>query len=236
MGGAGAGASAARELWRLDDVESAIPRLISLASVPALSAVIVQPTGTSVRAFGVTVANSADAVTADTIFEAASLSKPVFASIVLSLVREGVFDLDRPLSEYLELPNPADARARTITARHALSHTAGWRNWRFARDHTLTADFDPGARFSYSGEGYYFLQRAVERVTGRGLLRLARERIFGPLGMTRTGFMWSPELDGNVARPHSNRGQPLDSFGVRLGKGFHAVATGTSRACGRLDR
>src|SRR5207237_10645877 len=97
------------------------------------------------------------------------LRKPVFAFLVLGLVGDGVLDLDRPLGEYLPLPNPADERARTITARHALSHSSGWRNWRFGNDQLLTADFAPGSRFSYSGEGYYFLQRVVEHATGMGL-------------------------------------------------------------------
>ena len=122
-------------------------------------------------------------VTGDTVFEAASLSKPVFASIVMQLAAEGAIDLTRPLVAYLPLPNPADERAKIITATHVLSHSSGWRNWRNSRDVALTADFPPGSKFSYSGEGYFFLQRVVEKLTGKGLPRLARERVFVPLGM-----------------------------------------------------
>ena len=134
----------------------------------------------SVEGFGVRRAGTDDKVTGDTVFEAASLSKPVFASIVMQLAAEGLIDLTRPLVSYLPLPNPADERAKGITATHVLSHSSGWRNWRGGRDVALTADFEPGSKFSYSGEGYFFLQRVVEKLTGQGLPRLARDRVFEP--------------------------------------------------------
>jgi CubicO group peptidase (beta-lactamase class C family) len=162
-------------------------------------------------------------VTEQTVFEAASLSKPVFAYLVLGLEREGVIDLGRPIGDYLALPNREDARARTITARHLLSHSGGWRNWRFAREHLLTADFEPGSRFSYSGEGFAFLQRVVESLTGRALPVLAGERVFGPLGMEGSAFVWHPALDARLASPHSGRGDPQESFNVRTARAFRAL-------------
>ncbi|HUQ98092.1 MAG TPA: serine hydrolase domain-containing protein, partial [Gemmatimonadaceae bacterium] len=168
--------------------------------------------------FGVTRAGGGAPVTADTVFEAASLSKPVFAYLVHTLAAEGKLDLARPLSTYLALPNPADAASAPITARHVLSHTSGWRNWRFAKNDQLTADFAPGSKFSYSGEGYYFLQRVVEKVTGTGILRLTRERVFEPLGMKNSGYLWFPALDGSRAEPHSGRGVPIDSFNVKTSR------------------
>jgi CubicO group peptidase (beta-lactamase class C family) len=200
-----------------------------LASVPGVSLAIVERDRIDARGFGVTRAGGTDAVNADTVFDAASLSKPAFAYLVLRLASEGAIDLDRPLAEYLELPNPSDAAARAITARHVLSHTTGWRNWRFARDHTLTADFAPGSRFGYSGEGYYFLQRVVERVTGRGILRLTRERIFEPLGMRRSAYMSRPDLEVNRAEPHSNRGVPIESFNTRVSRGLRGSAAATAK-------
>jgi CubicO group peptidase (beta-lactamase class C family) len=199
-----------------------------LASVPGVSLAIVERDRVTARGIGVTRAGGSDAVDADTVFEAASLSKPVFAYLVLRLAAEGAIDLDRPLGEYVALPNPSDAAARSITARHVLSHTSGWRNWRFARDHGLTADFTPGSRFGYSGEGYYFLQRVVERVTGKGILRLTRERIFEPLGMRRSSYMSRPDLEVNRAEPHTNRGAPIESFNTRVSRGLRAFASSSS--------
>lgn len=206
-----------------------LPRLLSLAFVPGASVAVLAGDRITTQVAGVTRAQEGGPVTEETVFEAASLSKPVFAYLVHTLAREGTLDLDRPLREYLPLPNASDTVAQAITARHLLSHTSGWRNWRFAREHTLTADFTPGARWSYSGEGYYFLQRVVERVTGRGILRLTRERIFEPLGMTRSAFMWEPSLDANRAHPHSNRAVPMESFNARLSRGFRAAAERAGR-------
>ena len=201
-----------------------IPTLLALASVPAMAIATVRGADVAVEGFGIRRAGTDDKVTGDTVFEAASLSKPVFASIVMQLAAEGVIDLTRPLASYLPLPNPADERAKSITATHVLSHSSGWRNWRNSRDVALTADFPPGSKFSYSGEGYFFLQRIVEKLTGKGLPRLARDRVFEPLGMKASGFIWRPDLDAALASPHTNRGQPMDSFNARSGKAFNALA------------
>ena len=201
-----------------------IDELLRLATVPGLSIASIRGADVTVEGFGVRRAGTTDRVTGDTAFEAASLSKPVFAAIVMQLASEGVLDLTKPLAQYLELPNPGDSRSRLITATHVLSHSGGWRNWRNNRETALTADFEPGSRFSYSGEGYYFLQRVVEKLTGKGLQRLARERVFEPLGMRTTSYIWRPELDAALASPHSNRGQPIDSHNVRMGKAFEGLS------------
>jgi CubicO group peptidase (beta-lactamase class C family) len=199
-----------------------IARLMRLATVPGMSIGTIRGADLSVEGFGVRRAGTEGRVTGDTVFEAASLSKPVFAAIVLQLAAEGVIDLEKPLGDYLALP-AGDERSKSITATHVLSHSGGWRNWRGGRDVTLTSDFPPGSRFSYSGEGYFFLQRVVEKLTGRGLSRLARERVFEPLGMRSSAFIWRPELDTALASPHTNRGVPIDSHNVRMSKAFRAL-------------
>ena len=205
-----------------------IARLMRLASVPGMSIATVRGADIAVEGYGVRRAGSQDAVTGDTLFEAASLSKPVFTAIVLQLAAEGLVDIEKPLGDYLALPNPADERAKTITAAHVLSHSGGWRNWRGGRDTTLTSDFPPGSRFSYSGEGFFFLQRVAEKLTGKGLSRLARERVFEPLGMRSSSFIWRPELDAILASPHSNRGVAFDSHHVRIAKAFRALPAASS--------
>jgi CubicO group peptidase (beta-lactamase class C family) len=132
-----------------------------------------------------------------TIFEAASLSKPVFAYMVLRLADRGEFDLDRPLHEMLEYPRLAhDERYKRITARIVLSHGTGLPNWGGEK---LTLRFDPGTDYGYSGEGFVFLQKTVERVTGRSLDELARREVFEPLGMTRSSYVWQERFAGNAA-------------------------------------
>jgi CubicO group peptidase (beta-lactamase class C family) len=98
-----------------------------------------------------------------TVFRAASLSKPVFAYLVFTLVNEGRLDLDKPLHQYLEKSLPeypeyadlaADARYQTITARLALSHRSEFPNWRWqTKEGKLGFEFKPGEKFLYSGEG-----------------------------------------------------------------------------------
>ncbi len=148
----------------------------------------------------------------DTVYQAASLTKPLFALVVMQLVREKSLELDRPVHEYLALPNADDPRARSITARHLLSHSSGWRNWRNRATDALTCDFDPGSRWSYSGEGYYFLQRIVERVTGTPIAQLMRERLFTPLGMTRSSLVGLESLDPHLATGHGIDGSPRAVF------------------------
>jgi CubicO group peptidase (beta-lactamase class C family) len=224
-GNASAGSSSS-----LDDLATEIPRLMRLASVPGLSMAVVRSGAVTSRGFGVRRAGAEGEVTADTVFEAASLSKPVFAYGLLSLVAEGVLDLDRPISAYLDLPNAADERAKSITARHLLSHSGGWRNWRSARDQVLTSDFAPGSRFSYSGEGFYFLQRVAEKLTGHGFSAFMRERVLTPLGMRNSGYVWRQDLDAALASPHSNRGQPIDSYNARAGRAFAGMASEAGKA------
>lgn len=207
-----------------------IARLMRLASVPGMSIATVQGADIAVEGYGVRRAGSQDGVSGDTVFEAASLSKPVFTAIVLQLAAEGLIDLEKPLGDYLALPNPADERAKAITAAHVLSHSGGWRNWRGGRDTTLTSDFPPGSRFSYSGEGFFFLQRVAEKLTGKGLARLARERVFEPLGMRSSSFIWRPELDATLASPHSNRGVAFDSHHVRIAKAFRSLPVQPGRS------
>ena len=200
-----------------------IDELLKLASVPGLGMATVRGADVTVEGFGVRRAGGTDRVTGDTVFEAASLSKPVFATIVMQLASEGKLDLTRPLAEYMPLPNPNDERSKRITATHVLSHSGGWRNWRNNLQTVLTADFEPGERFSYSGEGYFFLQRIVEQMTGKALPRLARERVFEPLGMRSSSFIWRPELDAALAAPHTNRGQPFDSYHAKTARAYQTL-------------
>jgi len=113
----------------------------------------------------------------NTVFAAASLTKPVFAAGVMTLIDRGVLELDAPLREYLPDPYvPDDERAASITARMVLSHTTGLPNWRHGsndrvhpKDGALRLRWQPGSRWGYSGEGYCYLQQVVEHLVAAPL-------------------------------------------------------------------
>ncbi len=178
-----------------------------------MSYAIVEGDRITTRALGIRRAGEAERVTPDTVYAAASLTKAVFAYVFLGLVNEGLLSLDRPVREYLPLPNPDDPRAGGITARRLLSHSGGWRNWRNNASQVLTSDFEPGSRWSYSGEGFYFLQRVVEKLTGKSMCMLARERVFDTLGMKRSSMVGLPELEPFQATGHGGRGDVTQPFG-----------------------
>ena len=155
---------------------------------------------------------------------AASLSKAVFAYVAMQLVQEKVLDLDKPLVEYLNKPlyqysSPKrykgyqdlvnDERYKKITGRMCLSHTTGFPNWRwFEADEKLKIKFDPGSRYSYSGEGIYLLQFVIEQITGKGYETIAQEKVFKPLGMSNSSQVWQKQFDQNFAYGHDAKGKP----------------------------
>ena len=160
-----------------------------------------------------------------TVFEAASLSKPVFALGVLSLVDRGLLDLDRPISEIVDLrEETTDAHVLKITPRHALTHTSGLPNWRF-RAEPLHCTFAPGARFSYSGEGIFLLQRAVERIAGTGLASYMRETVLEPLAMSSSSYVYGPQFRGRLAEPHDASGRPGDPRTRAVGEQLLRIAS-----------
>ncbi|HZX88084.1 MAG TPA: serine hydrolase domain-containing protein [Reyranella sp.] len=183
-------------------------RLLNEAAVPGAIVALVQdgePDG--FVSGGVRGGQAGGPVDALTVFDAASLSKPVFAYTVLQLFDRGDLALDMPIAHYLPGYLRVDGRSASITVRHLLSHSAGLPNWRNA-DYPLRPWFDPGERFSYSGEGYLYLQRAVEVVTGEKLDALAARLVFQPLAMTRSSFVWQSRFDDNRAWPHDAFGMP----------------------------
>lgn len=188
-----------------------VPTLLEQHAVPGLSIAFVR--GDSVQwsaGFGTTRTGAGIPVTAQTVFEAASLSKPVFALLVLRLVEEGVLDLNTPLHQYRSLPEGSDPRLRDVTARHVLAHMTGLPNW--VRGDTLRLDHAPGTEWQYSGEGYVYLQHTVEHLTGASLPALAQRWIFEPLRMTQSSYLWRSAYDTTAATGHDTSGVPQDKI------------------------
>jgi CubicO group peptidase (beta-lactamase class C family) len=195
----------------ISQLERDVPELMKKDGVPGLSMALIQGGKTTwVHGFGIKETKTGQSVTGETVFEAASLSKPVFAYGVLKLVELGKLDLDVPLTTYLPKPFIAgDERLAKITARIVLSHRTGFPNWP-ADDGSVSIYFTPGERFSYSGEGYIYLQRVVEQITGKPLNEYMTEAVFTPLGMTSSSYVWRPDFDALTATGHDSNGKPTE--------------------------
>ncbi|MDH3838904.1 MAG: serine hydrolase [Desulfobacteraceae bacterium] len=201
------------------EVDNSISHMMENAGVTGLSCAIINDSKVVYqKAYGFR--NNSIGVLNDeeTIFSAASFSKTVFAYIVVLLVEDGIIDLDKPLQKYLdknlyEYPNyedlNGDQQTGLITARMVLSHSTGFPNWRFlTNDGKLRIMFEPGSRFSYSGEGICLLQMAIEKITGKGLEELSRKMVFEPLGMEHTSYVWQKKFEKNFAVPHDEYERP----------------------------
>ena len=213
-----------------------MPALMREAGVPGLSIAVIRDAAVVwTGAYGVTGGREARPVTVDTIFEAASLSKPVFGYGVLKLCEAGMIALDRPVVEYLPAPysnfpylrdtmrDPADPRLAGITARHLLSHSAGFGNWSAGTIGRLQSE--PGQRFAYSGEGYIFLQRVIEHLTGRPVADLLAAEVLRPLGMSESDFVWRESYAGRAAAGHGPRSEYV---GSRWSEAFAAYSLYTT--------
>ncbi len=192
-------------------IDTLTPALMSELHVPGVSIAVIHDRAVVWSGeYGVADVSRRTPVTRETLFEAASMTKPVFTYTVMKLVEQGKIDLDRPLTEYLKERAFPDQPSRSlITARMVLTHTGGFPNWRKGgeeRDGPLPVINRPGSRFSYSGEGIFYLQRAVEKITGEPIAVLAKRTLFDPMGLVRTTYVWTRSADSVLAAGHASDG------------------------------
>lgn len=168
----------------------------------------------------------ASMLNSDSVFQAASLSKPVFAYAVLKLVAQGKLELDVPVVKYLPQGyrhqfNPlkaepsdlvTDTRLQAITVRMVLNHTSGLPNWASG---SLNFDSTPGTKWSYSGEGYVLLQRAVEAVTGQPLDQFMTSQVFKPLAMNHSDYVWNERIAQNLLPGTKANGTPRATMDLK---------------------
>lgn len=133
----------------------------------------------------------------NTLFNVASLTKPVTAMVALRLISLGKWKLDEPLDAYWTDPDIInDPRHKKLTTRIVLSHQTGFPNWRWMNaDKKLNFQFEPGTKYQYSGEGFEYLRKALEKKFGKPLEELAKELIFKPLKMKDTNYIWDQNTD-----------------------------------------
>lgn len=177
-----------------------LPQLVEACPVTGASLAIVRGDAVEIVSAGVRDATTGEPVDDGTVFDAASLTKPVISYAVLQLADAGVLDLDEPLCGMVARIVPEDPLSDRITARHVLTHSCGLQNLRGKEP--LRIYFAPGSRFSYSSVGFTWLQSALEARTGEPLEALLQRLVLQPLGMQASSLQWQERFARNVAYPH----------------------------------
>ena len=191
--------------------------LLKTHNVPGMQLIYTKGATTTSYHLGLRKRGTTQAVTARSTFQAASLGKVMLAYTTLRLHDRGLLDLDKPLLTYYAYPRLAqEPRADKITARMVLSHSSGLPNWAANplkagwETSALHLKFASGSSWNYSGEGYVFLQKTLEHLTGKSFEVLAQEEIFRPLHLPNSSFVWQAKFAATACFGHDDKGQPTD--------------------------
>jgi CubicO group peptidase (beta-lactamase class C family) len=207
-------------------LEAKIKSLMDQAEVTGLTIAILNDNQIVFRkAFGYANQKMKTPIQINHSFSGASLSKAVFGYLVSILVTEGLIDLDTPLQQYLDFPLyelnsenkwrgfqdlENDKRYEKMTARMCLTHTTGFQNWRWIprpddpeNREKLKIYFEPGTQYYYSGEGIMLLQYVIEHITGKGIEELAKEKVFSPLQMRNSSYVWHESFENKYCNGHT---------------------------------
>lgn len=182
-------------------LDAQVPGVLRAANVPSLSIVILRK-GRPVltRAWGEQ--SPGVPATTRTLYNTASLAKPITATTILTMIGKGKLGLDDRMADAWVDPDIAgDARTRLLTPRLSMSHQTGFPNWREGK---LTFKFDPGTNYGYSGEGIEYLVAYAQNRTGRRLDVLAHDYVLKPRGMKSTAYTEQPWFADRVAQPFAD--------------------------------
>lgn len=186
----------------LSGLATAAPRLLSSLKIASLSVAIVE-NGQTAEAHAWGQASPSQPATIETLYNVASLTKPVSAEVAMRLAAGGRISLDEPMSAYWVDPDVADdPRSARLTPRLVMSHRSGLPNWRPAGGGKLSFVNEPGETFGYSGEGFEWLARFIEAKTGEPFEDLAQSLVFEPSGMRETAYTRRPWIEGRLAVPY----------------------------------
>lgn len=154
----------------------------------------------------------------NTIWNVASLTKTVTAFVTLKLVSQGKWNLDEPLSKYWTDPDIAkDPNHKLLTTRIVLSHQTGFPNWRYLNESKkLDFKFKPGTKYQYSGEGFEYLRKALEKKFHKTLDQLTSDLIFEPFKMNDSQLVWNDKLDlSRFATGYDNKGNAYEPTRIK---------------------
>jgi CubicO group peptidase (beta-lactamase class C family) len=220
----------------VNDTPRTIETEMARLNVPSVSLALINDGAIEwTKAYGAIAADGSEANT-ETLFQAASISKPLAATAVMSLVQEGALDLDHNVNDYLEnwqLPENELTANNPVTLRRLLSHTAGTSVSGFpgyassdavptvqqildgetpANTDAIRVNITPGSAYRYSGGGYTIAQQLLEDVSGVDFPTLLQQRVFEPAGMKHSAFSQplAEEYQANAARAHDAEGNTIE--------------------------
>ena len=220
-------------------LNTAIEQAMKANQLPGLSVAIINKNQLVYHhVFGVANSQTKEPIDNQSMFEGASLSKPIFAYFVMKMVENGTIDLDKPLYEYVPHPGIAPESQedyKLITARMVLAHQTGFPN--HANNEPIKLAFKPGTDFMYSGEAYQYLAAVIGLKLGvgfkEGLNQLFQKEVTHPLDMPHTTFVWDDYLAAHKVFGHDSEGKPTQNkpgAGRWSGKTFNAFSSVHSEA------
>ena len=214
---------------------STVAELMEEFGVPGVSVAVIQDFKIHwAKAYGVADVETGQLVDIETMFQAASISKPVAAMGVLRAVQDGLFSLDDDINDILDswtLDGREFTRNRPVTPRMLTSHTSGLGDGfgfpgydpeqplpttvQILEGHELSnvgsvfMEREPLTFYEYSGGGVTVMELALSDVRRRPFVDVLQEGVLAPIGMTRSSYAQpiSPEHNQNAARAHDNNGE-----------------------------
>lgn len=206
---------------RFEQIAALVEKKMAEYGVPGVAFGIVKNGQATVRALGVTNLDNPQAVTPDTIFALASVSKTITTTAMMRLVEQGKVDLNAPVTQYLPTFKVQDAgTTRDVKIWHLLTHTPGWEGQLTSEDRgaqtlahfvdTTMRDLpklaEPGEVWSYNNAGFNVAGRVIEVVSGQSIHNAFRTLVFEPIGLTRS----FTRIEDLVTYPFSvaHRGEP----------------------------
>lgn len=193
---------------RIRRVYAETPYWLQAAAVPGLTVALLEGGKTrEVLCFGVTRPGGSVPITEGTIFKAASLSKQALLLAALKTIDAGKLDLERPLSQCMVKPFEADdVDLERITARHVLTHTTGWHNWP-PDGELMTRGWPLGEKWTYSGQGFIYLQSALEAIWDEPAADYIQRLVLDPLDMPKSSFLWRDEYAETAVEGFDQNGE-----------------------------
>jgi CubicO group peptidase (beta-lactamase class C family) len=191
-----------------DSLNSVVPTLMQRFHVPGVAIALVDSNGPLLIAnYGHLNESESKQINENTVFEAASLGKPLFGYTVITQLDNKVFNIDTPIVSILKEPFVKDPLGTKITTRHFLSHSSGLIFSKTDEQRHVTEQ--PGSKWKYSGLGFYVLQETLEKLKEMPLEIIMQQFVFNNLQMKNSSYLSLRKESQPMATGHDREGQQI---------------------------